>query len=46
VHVNVPRTEFRAGLRSEILVQCADPDDGLLTRTATAPLLGPSRGHR
>lgn len=41
VHVFVPVADFKAGLRAEILVRCADPE-GELTRTATAPLLGPS----
>ena len=41
VHVYVPRSEFKAGLRCELTVRCDDPD-GELVRVATAPLLGPS----
>jgi cytochrome c oxidase accessory protein FixG len=45
VQVYVPVGAFKAGLRAELLVRCADPD-GELVRTATAPLLGPSPGQR
>ncbi|MFY9342419.1 MAG: cytochrome c oxidase accessory protein CcoG [Planctomycetota bacterium] len=45
VQLFVPVTAFKAGLRAELLVRCADPD-GELTRTATAPVLGPSPGRR
>jgi hypothetical protein len=45
VHVFVPVADFRAGLRAELQVRCADPG-GELVRTATAPLLGPSNGRR
>ncbi len=45
VHVFIPVADFKAGLKTELLVHCADPE-GELTRLATAPLLGPSaRGH-
>jgi cytochrome c oxidase accessory protein FixG len=40
VVVAMPADAFHAGLRAELLVRCAEPD-GELTRTATAPLLGP-----
>ncbi|HEB53455.1 MAG TPA: cytochrome c oxidase accessory protein CcoG [bacterium] len=45
VHVYVPLAKFKAGLRSELRVTCADEgaDGGKLERLATAPLLGPSR---
>ncbi len=45
VHVFVPTKQFKAGLRAEVVVHCTDAT-GELTRTATAPLLGPSAGHR
>jgi cytochrome c oxidase accessory protein FixG len=45
VHVFVPVGTFRAGLRAQLLVRCADPD-GELVRTVTAPLLGPSPSAR
>jgi cytochrome c oxidase accessory protein FixG len=41
VHVFVPTAAFRAGLRAQLRVRCADPD-GELERIATVPLLGPS----
>ena len=41
VHTFVPKSEFKAGLRVELTVTCADPD-GELVRIASAPLLGPS----
>ena len=41
VHVFVPLDRFRAGLRAQLRVVCADPE-GLLERVASAPLLGPS----
>ena len=43
VHVYLPRKDFKAGLKAEILVRCDDPE-GELTRLATAPLLGPRAG--
>lgn len=42
VHVYLPLTDFKAGLRTELVVVCRDPD-GDIERLATAPLLGPSR---
>ncbi|MBZ0153893.1 MAG: cytochrome c oxidase accessory protein CcoG [Planctomycetes bacterium] len=44
VHVFVPRAEFKAGLRCELLVRCDEPG-GELTRIATGSLLGPSSGR-
>jgi polyferredoxin len=44
-HVFVPAATFRAGLRAQLVVRCADPD-GELVRTVSAPLLGPSPGGR
>jgi len=45
VHVYVSRDSFQAGLKTELLVRCEEPD-GELTRLATAPLLGPSPRRR
>lgn len=45
VHVYVPQAVFKAGMKSEIVVRCDDPD-GELVRLATAAILGPSIGHR
>jgi cytochrome c oxidase accessory protein FixG len=45
VHVFVPRSIFKAGMKAELLVRCDDPD-GELTRLATAPLLGPGPRRR
>jgi cytochrome c oxidase accessory protein FixG len=42
VHVFVPVGDFKAGLRAELIVRCADPE-GEIERIATAPILGPSR---
>ena len=41
VHVYVPVDDFRAGLRSELLVTCETPD-AELEQLASAPLLGPT----
>ena len=41
IDVFVPVADFKAGLRAELKVQCADPD-GVLERLASAALLGPS----
>ncbi len=45
VHVFVPRADFKQGMKAELTVRCADPE-GELVRIATAPILGPTRGHR
>jgi cytochrome c oxidase accessory protein FixG len=45
VHVFVERDAFQAGLKTELLVRCEEPD-GELTRLATAPLLGPTPRRR
>ena len=45
VHVFVPRSAFKQGLKAQLTVRCADPE-GELVRIATAPVLGPSSGHR
>jgi cytochrome c oxidase accessory protein FixG len=42
VHVFVTVGDFKAGLRAELIVRCADPE-GEIERIATAPILGPSR---